>query len=324
MENVNCPICESKWGGSCRQLPVSSDGAAFDCTVCGNFQVTSEQLLTQLTASNQKLTPMVRAALSHVIRSNQEKGSLRTSIDSEWLEHFIDNAKLPNPAQQATNIIRFVGDQVSETGKPIPNAPDWFFSRVGSPNPEFAFTIASELADREILSGNVKLLGDKPVFMNVGLTLGGWEHYEAEKRGKVSGNYGFFALKFNVPELDELLKATIRPAIKKLGFQLLDMRDAAEPGIIDNIMREKIRDAAFILVDLSHDNNGAYWEAGFAEGLGKPVLYLCEQTKFQKASTHFDVNHCTTIIWGGTKTNEIFSEELSATLRNSLRLFPKS
>ena len=62
-------------------------------------------------------------------------------------------------------------------------------------------------------------------------------------------------------------------------------------------MRVKIRDAKFVIADLTHDNNGAYWEAGYAEGLGKPVVYICEKTKFEDKNngTHFDVNHCTTL-----------------------------
>jgi nucleoside 2-deoxyribosyltransferase len=59
-------------------------------------------------------------------------------------------------------------------------------------------------------------------------------------------------------------------------------------GVIDNILRAQICDAAFVLVDLTHDNTGAYWEAGYAEGLNTPVIYLCEQAKFDMAKTHFD------------------------------------
>ena len=55
-----------------------------------------------------------------------------------------------------------------------------------------------------------------------------------------------------------------------------------------------------MLVDLTHDNSGAYWEAGYAEGLGKPVIYICEQTKFDSAKTHFDTNHSTTIMWSAS------------------------
>src|SRR3546814_4652111 len=85
-------------------------------------------------------------------------------------------------------------------------------------------------------------------------------------------------------------------------------------------MRSQIRDAAFVIVDLTHDNSGAYWEAGYAEGLGKPVIYICEKAKFDKAKTHFDTNHCTTVVWTREKGEE-FRAELIATLRRSLNLF---
>jgi nucleoside 2-deoxyribosyltransferase len=82
-------------------------------------------------------------------------------------------------------------------------------------------------------------------------------------------------------------------------------------------------ETAFVLVDLTHDNSGAYWEAGYAEGLGKPVIYICEQSKFDAVKTHFDTNHCTTVMW---KADEpaVFTEQLVATLRRSLNLFPEA
>src|SRR3546814_6925901 len=85
------------------------------------------------------------------------------------------------------------------------------------------------------------------------------------------------------------------------------MRNVARAGIIDNIMRSQIRDAAFVIVDLTHDNSGAYWEAGYAEGLGKPVIYICEKAKFDKAKTHFDTNHCTTVVRSEEHTSELQS-----------------
>ena len=92
-------------------------------------------------------------------------------------------------------------------------------------------------------------------------------------------------------------------------------------GVIDNIMRIQIRDSAFVIADLTHDNYGAYWEAGYAEGLGKPVIYICEKTKFDEKKTHFDTNHCTTILWSEDDP-EGFGKELIATLRRSLNHLP--
>jgi nucleoside 2-deoxyribosyltransferase len=48
-----------------------------------------------------------------------------------------------------------------------------------------------------------------------------------------------------------------------------------------------------VAADLSDDNAGAYWEAGFAEGLGKPVIYICREG----VNTHFDTDHRRTVRW---------------------------
>ena len=69
-----------------------------------------------------------------------------------------------------------------------------------------------------------------------------------------------------------------------------------------------------------HDNSGAYFEAGFAEGAKIPVIYICEETKFNRDKTHFDTNHNTTVIWK-TGDEPDFCKNLIATIRRSLNLF---
>ena len=48
----------------------------------------------------------------------------------------------------------------------------------------------------------------------------------------------------------------------------------------------------------THCPAGAYWEAGFAEGLGKPVIYICRAKEGDaEKKTHFDANHRHTVRW---------------------------
>jgi hypothetical protein len=61
-------------------------------------------------------------------------------------------------------------------------------------------------------------------------------------------------------------------------------------------------------------------EAGYAEGLDKPVIFVCEREKFDRAKTHFDTKHCTTVLWTGADP-VAFMQDLVATLRRSLNLF---
>ncbi len=248
-------------------------------------------------------------------------------ITTDWMERFQRNARLLSPTEQATNLVRLVGDRLSDTGEGyfVDDATDT--ALVGAFNTAMFDQLRKELETRGILQALTRVEIPNPRGVGVlvghayGLTLDGWERYEAERHGRVAGRYGFIAMKFGDAVLDGLVEVTVKPAVRSgIGYDLVDLRDVSRAGVIDNILREQIRDAAFVLVDLTHDNSGAYWEAGYAEGLGKPVVYLCERAKFDKAKTHFDTNHCTTILWSTDKPDALRAE-LIATLRRSLNLF---
>lgn len=130
--------------------------------------------------------------------------------------------------------------------------------------------------------------------------------------------YGFLAMQFDKDEIENLSSKHIKPVIwRELGYEVQDLRNVAQAGIIDEIMRTTIKNSKFVIADLTHDNNGAYWEAGYAEGIGIPVIYICEKEKFNKEKTHFDTNHLTTVLWSMEETDR-FEKELTDTLRRSL------
>ena len=220
----------------------------------------------------------------------------------------------------AMNLIRHIGDEVSESGRPIDQLSG-VAEVIGAPSEEISDSLVEELGERRLIRvGNIEKTVDGTLFLDVNLSLDGWAQYEEEKRGGFDGNYGFIAMKFGADRLDGFVRDVVKPAIRQeLGIELVDLRDVAQAGVIDNIMRVKIRDAKFIIADLTHDNRGAYWEAGYAEGLGKLVIYTCEKTKFEDTRTHFDVNHCTTVLWSADDPGE-FCNKLIATLRQSLAL----
>ena len=222
-----------------------------------------------------------------------------------------------SPAIQAMNLVRYIGDEVVRLGAPIRTFDyDDIREIIGAPSDKFVQQLLEDLKERGTIKGDLDIFS----FSRANLTLAGWEQYEAEKRGKFQGNYGFIAMQFDDPELDPFVKDVVKPAVKEgIGYDLVDMDDASRAGVIDNNMRTQIRDAAFLIVDLTHDNSGAYWEAGYGEGLGKPVIYICEKAKFDLKKTHFDTNHCTTVPWSKADPDG-FRKKLIATLRRSLDL----
>ena len=153
----------------------------------------------------------------------------------------------------------------------------------------------------------------------VSLTGGGWETYTQLIESRPDDMpYGFLALSFNKPELKEMVSRIKSKIQETLGYKLVDLNDRARAGVIDNILRREIEGSAFLIADLTHDNNGVYWEAGFAEGQKKPVVYICEKSKFEKEKSHFDTSHCQTVTWQENKL-DAFADELIAVLRRSIR-----
>ena len=65
--------------------------------------------------------------------------------------------------------------------------------------------------------------------------------------------------------------------------------------------------------------NGAYWEAGFAEDLGLPVIYTCKKAVLQHPDEefHFDTRNQMIIMWD-TDNLQLAASELRAIIRNTL------
>lgn len=314
MQNQTCPICRTPSVHKVVSDPADGrDLVEVNCAVCGRFNLSKSVLAGVVGSDTDLLSNLQRAAASHLIRLRQMNEGQVPLIMSYDLDPVFEDPRLPTPVQQASNLVRFVGDQVSSTGRFLEGIPDGIHAIIGAPDFDTAYSLAHELRDIGIIKSN-----GSDTLIDISLSLNGWQSYDDERRGKSTGGYAFIAMQFGDQELDEMVKSTLKPAINEsLGYDLVDMREVARAGVIDNIMRQQIRDADFVLVDLTHDNYGAYWEAGYAEGLGKPVIYICENEKFNTRSTHFDTNHCTTVPW---KRDDLpdFEARLIATIKRSL------
>lgn len=329
-----CFVCRNAEGGEFR-TPRSERGIYCECDICGVYTMEAEAFHQLSTVHGPlgawDLTPIQRAVLSHRIRTLSSPSKTTAEgmfcITTDLLDRVREVATLPSPATQALNLVRLVGDMVSASGTPIPQFPNDVSAIIGTLDRDGAVQLADELQDGGVLrfhgtamwtriSHEEKAPLEEPT--KISLSLEGWKQYEAERRGQLSGQDGFLAMKFGEPELEEFVRSVLKPTVEEaFDCRLHDMRDVERAGVIDNIMRIQIRDARFVIVELTHDNHGAYWEAGFAEGLRKPVIYICEEGKFERLKTHFDTNHCTTVTWTSDKPDR-FKDRLVATLRRSL------
>lgn len=65
-----------------------------------------------------------------------------------------------------------------------------------------------------------------------------------------------------------------------------------------------------MVADLTGYRDGVYYEAGFAEGLGLPVIYTCHKKWLEGVpgknieKVHFDINHKNIITWEEDKLED--------------------
>ena len=68
------------------------------------------------------------------------------------------------------------------------------------------------------------------------------------------------AMKFGDAELNRVVSECFGPAVARTGFTLRRLTDEQPAGLIDNQLRAAILGARFLISDLTHGNQGAYWD----------------------------------------------------------------
>lgn len=106
----------------------------------------------------------------------------------------------------------------------------------------------------------------------------------------------FIALAFR--DNDAVIE-TIREAIKSCGYNPVDMMHYQHNNYIMTEILKQIEECKFLVCDLSKPNHGAYFEAGYALGIGKDVILTCSKKSFddKELAPHFDLNQFNTTKW---------------------------
>ncbi|HJV26716.1 MAG TPA: hypothetical protein VJ673_13595 [Aromatoleum sp.] len=311
-----CPVCDTTLKKMDERA--SEDRSYVDCPRCGPFSVTGS-VMPWLKGKVQQGTDGP-ARMSYALRrmTNNEQWAL---LDSQVLDDLMQSVRLPKPAEQLNLFVQWLGDRQPGYGDGAHYDEHEIAATIGASNQAGLNFVLTEASGRHLISTHIQemLSGDLLVAGELQLTFAGWALYDEIQRGHLASRTAFMAMKFGDTELDSVFRDAFVPAVKATGFNLLRLDEVERAGLIDDKLRVEIRQSRFLIADLSHHNNGAYWEAGFAEGLGKPVIYTCRRDVFNDKTkgTHFDTNHHLTIVWEPDRLEEA-AERLKATIRATL------
>ncbi|MBK6422872.1 MAG: hypothetical protein IPF77_11770 [Gemmatimonadetes bacterium] len=97
------------------------------------------------------------------------------------------------------------------------------------------------------------------------------------------------------PELEAAWSEGFAPGITDAGFSPVRVDLVEHNGkICDRIIAE-IRRSGLLVADFTGQRGGVYFEAGYAMGLGIPVIWTCRHDDASKL--HFDTRQYNHIIW---------------------------
>ena len=127
--------------------------------------------------------------------------------------------------------------------------------------------------------------------VEITITPEGYARIDELQKYSAHGRNVLVAMQFG--EDTKNLREAIRQGVKDAGYYAVFIDEVQHNDFITPELLKYIRDSKFVVVDLTHKNNGAYFEEGYAMGVGKPVIQLCQRNQ----KLHFDIAQKNTIMW---------------------------
>ena len=170
--------------------------------------------------------------------------------------------------------------------------------------PLFAWTESTELT--EVLELETYLEGQDWIeprrrsgadVLTTRVTVEGHRHLE-EKVTTTDTTQVFVAMWFD-ESMASVYREGIAPAIRDTGHRPHRIDEKEHINKIDEEIILEIRRSKFLVADFTEGRDGArggvYYEAGFAQGIGLPVVFMCHANSVGRL--HFDTNHYNHIVW---------------------------
>lgn len=233
-----------------------------------------------------------------------EYGNLNSPVlDNEKLEQIIRQAVIPrHPEDKIANLLIYIYSLQPYEGSIIkfPDNEDredlakrLYFKNYN----EMVFYLFT-LYNQGLIDGIDATSKDGKDLIDIKLTYDGLAKVIEINESGFQSTRCFIAMSFS-DKLKET-RDSIKLAINETGFQpiLIDEIHIESDVTINDAIISEIKRCKFLVADFTEHKHGVYFEAGFALGLKRPVIYLCHKDDFD--NTHFDTNHYPHIIYENT------------------------
>ena len=286
-DSDRCAICERPFeAGRKRHRPDGPGGQLVNCVQCGEYRLVGHEAVS----GSYSWPPEIRPPLSCAAREAFESGLPLQITQSNVL----DLAKGHENSRVADNIEKLLLQIAAKLRRPGGKTSLNFgsdFPLIDCYSPEEFRQYVSWIFEGGLVTG-IAYTADYTA--EVSLTVKGWSRVQpASRAGGIPGRC-FVAMWF-AEDTRAAYDNGIEPAISDAGFRAIRIdRKEHNNEIPDEIMAE-IRNSEFMVADFTGQRAGVYYEAGFAMGLGRRVIWCCRKDEIR--NLHFDTNHKNHIVW---------------------------
>lgn len=285
-----CPVC-----GAGAKLRSDHDRPIIDvrCPRCGEFQMDAILRDTEIPP---KWIPGIRVYLR---RCNEEGRRPEMLPDvGPRLKELADAYAHTGVAQKLDYLLRLLGRRSEFAGQFVRFDFEAEYPAVAATNENEAQYLAWSLQKNGMIEGAIEADSKDGWSVLVGrglrVTPGGWATLQSSPTLGMSGRC-FVAMSFD-SSLTSAYEDGIKAAVEKdAGFECVMMLEVAHnEKICDRILSE-IRRSQFVVADATGHRHNVYFEAGFATGLNRPVIWTCRADDFNDLK--FDTRQYNHIKW---------------------------
>jgi hypothetical protein len=304
-----CPLCLTTLGRS--YLVKSGDLFDVDCRTCGFYRV-SGTFEMSLIAADDSLLALIPPLRSHV-RQAADKGqpvTLRTDNYATFAASHV-NTPLEWKLRRALELL------ADAPGKWHEFETAQFGLRIDARDGAETEFLLKDLQARHLIEHETR---QGPPFSELGeghhvdqfrLTVDGWKQISPLRTDGAIGLV-FVAMWFD-DSLDAAFEA-IRSAIESdCGLQAYRVDRIQHNDQITDRILAGIRASQFTVADVTGQRQGVYFEAGFAMGLGRDVIWCCREDEL--SMVHFDTRQFSHVVW---KSPADLRQKLAARIRGTV------
>ncbi|MCY3690904.1 MAG: hypothetical protein OXI54_05395 [Chloroflexota bacterium] len=256
----------------------------------------------------ENLSPEQKARLTTWLIDQRKQGNERPTITEQVVRFVTDSPPLP-ANDRAARLLEFIAKSATVISTRISVSSDT--------HDAFAYSESTSWEEVEFLIRYLERrgwIGCQHTGGSMSLctvTVDGYSHI-AELTTNLNASQAFIAMWFD-ETMEVALEQAICPAVEDAGFNPMRIDRKEHINKIEDEIIAEIRRSRFLIADFTHGEDGArggvYYEAGFAHGLGIPVIFTCRADAVD--TLHFDTNHYNHIVWATP-------EELRERLKNRI------